>query len=99
MAKRRSRTRTRTIVRTVTRTRSLLSGSLIAGAIGGAIASIIPDDALWGLGDGIGVTVAGYLMKNKTLQTLGAFMIGAKLMPAISGIFGKKGGTSPSAFL
>ncbi|RLG70525.1 MAG: hypothetical protein DRO04_01795 [Candidatus Iainarchaeum archaeon] len=97
MAKRRrSRTRTRTVVRTVRR--SLISNSLIAGAVGGAIASIIPDDALFGFGDGLGVFAVGHLMKNKTLQTLGAFMIGAKLIPAFSGIFGRKG-SSPSSFL
>ncbi len=98
MAKRRkTKTRTRTIVRTVRR--GLISNSLIAGAIGGAIASVIPDDALWGLGDGLGVTAVGYLMRNRTLQTLGAFMIGAKLIPMVGGLFGKKGGTSPSGFL
>jgi len=95
--KRKTRTRTRTVVRTVRR--GLISNSLIAGAIGGAIASVIPDDALWGFGDGLGVTAVGYLMRNKTLQTLGAFMIGAKIPSAIGGIFGKKGGTSPSGFL
>ena len=95
--KRKTRTRTRTVVRTVRR--GLISNSLIAGAIGGAIASVIPDDALWGFGDGLGVTAVGYLMRNKTLQTLGAFMIGAKIPSVVGGLFGKKGGTSPSGFL
>ena len=96
--KRKTRTRTRTVTRVVRR--GLISNSLIAGAIGGAIASVIPDDALWGFGDGLGVTAVGYLMRNKTLQTLGAFMIGAKIPSAIGGLFsGKKGGTSPSGFL
>jgi len=85
-------------VRTVRR--GLISNSLIAGVIGGAIASVIPDDALWGFGDALGVTVTGYLMRNRTLQTLGAFMIGSKLIPAFGGLFsGKKSGTSPSGFL
>ena len=98
MAKRRkTRTRTRTVTRVVRR--GLISNSLIAGAIGGAIASVIPDDALFGLGDGIAVTATGYLMRNKTLQTLGAFMIGAKIPSMMGGLFGKKGGTSPSGFL
>ena len=95
--KRKTRTRTRTVVRTVRR--GLISNSLIAGAIGGAIASVIPDDALWGFGDALGVTAVGYLMRNKTLEVLGAFMLGSKLIPAFSGLFGKKGGTSPSGFL
>ena len=98
MAKRRkTRTRTRTVTGVVRR--GLISNSLIAGAIGGAIASVIPDNALWGFGDGLGVTAVGYLMKNKTLQTLGAFMIGAKIPSVVGGLFGKKGGASPSGFL
>jgi len=96
--KRKTRTRTRTVVRTVRR--GLISNSLVAGAIGGAIASVIPDDALWGLGDGLAVTATGYLMRNRTLQTLGAFMLGAKIPSMIGGLFGgKKGGTSLSGFL
>jgi len=98
MAKRRkTRTRTRTVTRVVRR--GLISNSLIAGAIGGAIASVIPDDALFGFGDGLGVTAVGYLMRNRTLETLGAFMIGAKIPSMVGGLFGKKGGTSPSGFL
>ena len=98
MAKRRkTRTRTRTVTRVVRR--GLISNSLIAGAIGGAIASVIPDDALWGFGDALAVTATGYLMRNKTLEVLGAFMLGSKLIPAFGGLFGKKGGTSPSGFL
>ena len=98
MAKRRkTRTRTRTVTRVVRR--GLISNSLIAGAIGGAIASVIPDDALFGFGDGLGVTAVGYLMRNRTLETLGAFMIGAKIPSVVGGLFGKKGGTSPSGFL
>jgi len=98
--KRKVRTRTRTVTRTITRTRGILSNSLVSGAIAGAIASIIPDDVLWGMGDALGVTATGYLMNNRTLQTLGAFMLGAKIPSAIGGLFGgKKGGTSPSGFL
>jgi len=96
--KRKTRTRTRTVTRVVRR--GLISNSLIAGAIGGAIASVIPDDALWGFGDALGVTAVGYLMRNKTLEVLGAFMLGSKLIPVMGGLFsGKKSGTSPSGFL
>lgn len=98
MAKRRKvRTHTRTVVRTVRR--GLISNSLISGVIAGAIASVIPDDAIWGLGDALGVTAVGYLMNNKALQTFGSFMLGAKILPNLSGLFGKKGGTAPSGFL
>ena len=97
MAKRR-KTRTRTVTRVITRRGGF--GAIVNGVIAGAVASIIPDSALWGLGDAIGVTAVGYLTKNKTIQALGGFMLGGKLLSAIgSELFGKKGGTSPSGFL
>ena len=96
MPAKKRKTRTRTVIRTVRR--GIIGKGLLGGIIAGAISSFIPDDAIFGLGDALGVTAVGYFMNNKTLQTLGGFLLGGKLIGALGGIFGHKG-TSPSGFL
>jgi len=96
-AKKKTRTKTRTVIRTVRR--GIIGKGLLSGIVAGTICSFIPDDAIFGLGDALGVTAVGYFMNNKTLQTLGGFLLGGKLIGALSGIFGHKGGSSPSGFL
>lgn len=65
--------------------------AMVAGTITGALQNAIPDNALGGYGDVAALGVVGAVTKNKTLQTLAGYQLGAKLA---SGFTGQTGTTS-----
>lgn len=94
MAKRKSSgTRTRTVTKYV---RSRASGKslkamtkpLMAGVVTGVVQQLVPNGALGGYGDALVPVATGYIMNDKTLMTIGAYQLGAKLASGfnVSGI-------------
>lgn len=56
-----------------------------AGALVGFLQSKVPNDALGGYGDSLVPLGVGMVMKNHTLQTLGAYQLGIKLASNFAG--------------
>jgi len=97
MARRRRTSAPRTRTRTVTRyARKAGINSLIkpmaAGVITGVAQSFIPNNALGGYGDTIVPLAVGYIMKDKALQTIGAYQLGIKLAGSVGAPASSLGG-------
>jgi len=102
MARRRraaARSRTRTVTKYV---RSRARGSnlkslinpMVAGVVTGMAQSFIPNNALGGYGDSLVPIGVGYIMKDKALQTIGAYQLGIKLAGSIGAPASSLGGGS-----
>ena len=56
---------------------------ITAGVITGVAQSFVPNDALGGYADSLVPIGVGYFMKDKALQTIGAYQLGIKIANSI----------------
>lgn len=65
---------------------------MTAGIVTGVAQSYIPNDALGGYADSAVPIAVGYLMKDKALQTIGAYQLGVKIANNLGAPSGSLGG-------